>query len=92
VATDVGFTNIVQTKTSTLSTTTLSALADNTYFWRVRARDAANNWSAYSAPFTLTVDAVAFHFEGSSSHLGNLYSGAFSFDVWLGTRGNKHMR
>jgi len=34
-----------------------SALGDDLYYWRVRARDAAGNWGSWSAPWTVTVDS-----------------------------------
>ncbi|MBY9002044.1 MAG: hypothetical protein KGD64_14085, partial [Candidatus Heimdallarchaeota archaeon] len=36
--------------------TVLSDLADGTYFWRVRARDTANNWGAWSSIWSFSVD------------------------------------
>lgn len=42
-----------------LSSTTLPALPDGEYYWRVRAVDEANNMSAWSSIWSFTVDTVA---------------------------------
>lgn len=33
--------------------------ADGTWYWQVRARDAANNWSDWTTPWKMTIDMVA---------------------------------
>ncbi len=33
--------------------------ANGTWYWQVRARDAAGNWSAWTSPWTMTIDMVA---------------------------------
>ncbi|MHA1186079.1 MAG: hypothetical protein ACTSXA_10225 [Candidatus Heimdallarchaeota archaeon] len=38
---------------------TSPALADNTYYWHVRARDAAGNWGSYSSYWSLEIDTTA---------------------------------
>jgi len=38
---------------------TTTTLAEDTYYWRVRAKDAYDNWSGWSAYRTLTVDTTA---------------------------------
>ncbi len=48
---------------STISTTgvniDLSAYGDDLYYWRVRARDAAGNWSGFSSVPTFTIDQTS---------------------------------
>jgi len=38
---------------------TSPALSDNTYYWHVRARDAAGNWGSYSSFWNLEIDTTA---------------------------------
>ncbi|MFX1533998.1 MAG: S8 family serine peptidase, partial [Promethearchaeota archaeon] len=48
---------VVDTTTSSTSYTT-PTLTDNTYYWRVRARDAVGNWGAWSSIWSFTIDTT----------------------------------
>ena len=54
-----GFGSPNYSATPTISGATTSALVDGLYYWRVRAKDKAGNWSSYSSPSTFRVDTVA---------------------------------
>lgn len=50
----LSFTAVVPADTQSINTT---ALADGIYYWRVRARNSANKWGAWSAAESFAVDA-----------------------------------
>ena len=54
-----GFGSPNYSATPTSSSATTSALADGLYYWRVRAKDNAGNWTSYSASRTFRVDTTA---------------------------------
>lgn len=60
IASDDNFTSIVFTETcptaSSYTPTAVRALPDGTYYWRVRARDEANNAGDFSPTWSFTVD------------------------------------
>jgi hypothetical protein len=59
-ATDTGFSAGLYPsgELTTLNHTPTLAMVPGTYYWRVQAGDAAGNWSAYSAPRTVTILAA----------------------------------
>jgi Leucine-rich repeat (LRR) protein len=59
VANNSAFSSPVINRTlATTNYTHPSALAQGHYFWRVRARDAARNWSAWSPTWAFTIDTA----------------------------------
>ncbi|MBK8139213.1 MAG: hypothetical protein IPK52_25915 [Chloroflexi bacterium] len=57
IATDAGFLNIADSiGTTSTGYTPVSNLAEGTYFWHVAARANDGLWSAYSPPWTVTID------------------------------------
>lgn len=64
VATNNTFTNDVQTKTNSGTTTDFTLLKGVAYYWRVRAKDSKNKTSAYS-----TIRKYYTEGEGISNHL-----------------------
>lgn len=67
-ASDSGFTSDVQTVTTNSTTfSPSSAIADGTWYFRVRSRDSANNHSAYSATRTIIIDTTAPNAPGAPS-------------------------
>ena len=59
VASDAGFTTIVDSQTTPVTSAMVGPLPGGVFFWRVRSRDLAGNLSAYSAAFTYIVDGTA---------------------------------
>ena len=47
---------VIADSNSTSSTYTASDITDGTYYWRVRAKDSAGNWSRWSDIWSFTVD------------------------------------
>ena len=66
VAVDAAFTGIAWSATVGPSAATTAALADEVYFWRVRARDGAGNLSAFSAARRFTVLASVARWQPSA--------------------------
>jgi hypothetical protein len=62
VASDSEFTSLLIEKTgltaSNYNATAVDALSDGTYYWRVRARDEANNVGDFSPTWSFTVDTL----------------------------------
>jgi hypothetical protein len=58
IATDAAFTNVVVNVPVTTLYYTPDALADRTYYWRVRARNAAANWGDYCTAWSVTIDTT----------------------------------
>lgn len=56
IASDVNFTNVIQTSPTTGTSFQQSFTSVGDRYWRVRAKDAAGNVGAYSAGFKLTVN------------------------------------
>ncbi|NHJ49922.1 MAG: hypothetical protein FK733_19170 [Asgard group archaeon] len=59
LAYDAGFSTLRLTVTTGGTAYTCPGLTDNTYHWRVRARDAADNWGSYSSARNFEVDTMA---------------------------------
>ena len=55
-ASDAAFTAIIQTSSATSTTFQQSFTAAGIYYWRIKAKDKAGNFSAYSAGYKLTVN------------------------------------
>lgn len=65
------FTNPIVTHSNLTATTLASpSTPDNTYYWHVRARDAAGNYSAWSTVWKVTVDATAPVISGDQTATG----------------------
>jgi fibronectin type III domain protein/WD40 repeat protein len=61
IATDSGFTNIIPLTVSDSAATSLAltqSLGQGDYYWQAQARDAAGNWSNWSAPRHFTVNLL----------------------------------
>jgi len=52
---DSNFSSPVNTLTVNANFRKPPAMPKATYYWRVRAKDAAGNWSAWSTPFTINI-------------------------------------
>lgn len=52
---DLGFANPNYTVTVRGTSRKLPAMSNGVYYWRVRAKDAAGNWSDWSTPFTINI-------------------------------------
>ncbi len=59
IDTTSSFTTPVRDDTTANTYYTSTALADNLYYWHVRAGDTAGNWGTYSSYWTVTVDTTA---------------------------------
>ena len=59
VDTDSGFTTAIVDTTTSNNYYTTPALSDDTYYWRVRAKDALDNWGAWSSTRSFIVDTTA---------------------------------
>jgi len=64
VATNEQFTSNVQTKTAAQSNSTFDLIKGQEYYWRVRARDAKNNYSEYAPTWKFYSEG-----DGVSNHL-----------------------
>jgi hypothetical protein len=56
IATDVNFSNIIDTTNTINSNSQYEFTTVGSYFWRVRAVDAASNVSVYSTVWTLVIE------------------------------------
>lgn len=56
---DADFSSPIVSSTTSNAYYIVGTLADGTYFWRVRARDAAGNWGSWSSVWDLEIDTVA---------------------------------
>jgi len=56
VATDTGFSNVVEQLQTADTSATLSSKADDWYYWHARARDLVGNWSNWSDYWSFKVD------------------------------------
>lgn len=54
--TSTSFSSLVIDTTSLTNFST--SLPEGTYYWRIRAKDAAGNWGSYSSPFSFTIDTT----------------------------------
>jgi hypothetical protein len=67
------FSSPTLTKTSSGSTTSATtALANGTYYWRVRARDALGNWGEWSVVYSFSLNAGGAMITPSGVHLSAL--------------------
>ncbi|WAC02702.1 hypothetical protein N7U66_03250 [Lacinutrix neustonica] len=56
IATDINFTNIIQTEFTNITSQQILINSVGDYYWRVRARDEAGNESVSSEPRKFTVE------------------------------------
>jgi len=59
IATSTDFTTIAYSSSPEVSHASFGLLAENTYYWRVRAKDIAGNFSYYSSTRTFTIDLTS---------------------------------
>ncbi len=57
ISTDSGF-SVIYYSTTTAETNTVATLSQATYYWRVQAKDFANNYTLYPTPYTLIIDTT----------------------------------
>ncbi|MDP6958142.1 MAG: Ig-like domain-containing protein, partial [Planctomycetota bacterium] len=69
-----------------------AALSANTYYWRVRARDAAGNWSAFSSSRTLYLDTSAPTGASITIDSGNAYTTTTTVTLSASASGAAYMR
>jgi FG-GAP repeat protein len=84
IASDYSFTEDIQTDIVTDSTTNFNDLSDGTYFWRVRAEDAAGNLGEWSGKKTFVVDILPPTVPSNLSAEDNL-SGVSGLDTFTWT-------
>lgn len=58
VATDTSFSDIIYISQGASTNETLPSLADDWYYWHVRARDLIGNWSSWSGYYAFKIDTV----------------------------------
>jgi hypothetical protein len=59
VSTSDDFTTLFYNTQPTISQATSTALSTGKYFWRIKAKDVANNYSVYSSTWAVFIDTVA---------------------------------
>jgi hypothetical protein len=59
IYTDASCSSSVQSSLPGTATYTASALSDGNYWWRIKAKDALNNWGSWSTCINITVDITA---------------------------------
>lgn len=59
VDTSASFTTTVVDTTPSNSYYTTTTLADNTYYWRVRAKDSLDNWGSWTSTWSFIIDTTA---------------------------------
>ncbi|MHB9139782.1 MAG: choice-of-anchor Q domain-containing protein, partial [Victivallaceae bacterium] len=79
LASDSGFSNIVDTQSLTASNADLSGLTDGSYYWRVRTQDNAGNWSNWSTSSSFNLDTTAPSIPDGLTQTDN-GGGSVSFD------------
>jgi len=59
VDTSASFTTTVVDTTPSNSYYTTTTLADNTYYWRIRAKDSLDNWGSWTSTWSFVIDTTA---------------------------------